>query len=61
MEGILRQSADVDDVEQRVKEYEEGVRTHQIVFEECHRMVSLVSHSSLSWYKGTELDRDALI
>jgi len=24
-------------------------------------MVSLVSHSSLSWYKGTELDRDALI
>jgi hypothetical protein len=42
VEGILRQSADVDDVDQRVKEYEEGLHTQQIVFEECHRILAIL-------------------
>jgi hypothetical protein len=29
VEGILRQSADVDDVDRRVKEYEQGVYTSE--------------------------------
>lgn len=35
MEGILRQSADVDDVERRVREYEEG-RNHFAPDEDAH-------------------------
>lgn len=54
VEGILRQSADVEDVERRVREYEQGNFGYFLVFslyKSVSMLASRISHNIFSKFK----------